>query len=224
MGGIVSRSSVDVVNNIAVDVIQKSLSTCTSNITQEQVIRLRRVRGDVIFDGNFFTQNASLDTKCLLSSVKQAEILTGLTTAITNYAESRGILGLFGNNRSEAETNIRNQLRYSISQETVSEIIHTIRQTFHIDAVDIDGNFIFRNNNINQTAKLTAEAIVNDTQYGKNIANIGNKIQQYAGSDNSFIDTRTLMFYVFIICVAIILFCLISSSLSFGFSYLRKSR
>ena len=214
MGAVFAKSSVDVLNDIAISSTQSVLSECLNSATLEQLIRIKNVKGDVIFNKFNLQQSSSFDATCILNTQLQNNLQTKIANDIANYAESRGpaVLSLFGVSKLDAVTNIKNMLKVNVNQESINRALNTMSQRQGIDIENVGGNVHILNTNVKQSNNFISKTIIENTQYANVINEIGNKIEQKAGSDSNIIDLNKLFGVTSILCFIYFIFLLLLSS------------
>lgn len=210
-----TSSRVNILSNIAIDAVQRTVSECVSSATQSQLISAQYVAGDVDLSGLQMTQGANVQVNCLMQSSKQSEIRESIASAISQYAKAQGpaVLSALGGSESNARINISNRLQTSIKQEDIQKAIASNVQDQKIQFGTIGGNFIMRGATLEQTAKAVAEGIVNSTQVASVIKDLSDAIDQKAEAITSspFADIfeslsamGTTVMIVFILIIALI--------------------
>lgn len=180
--GSTATSRVNVLNNIAITAVQRTISDCVSSATQSQLISASYVAGDVDLSGLQMTQGATVQVNCIMQSSKQSEIRESIASAISQYAKTQGpaVLAALGGSESNARINISNKLATSIRQDDIQKAIASSVQEQKIQFGFIGGNFIMRGATLEQTAKVVAEGIVNSTQVSTVVKEIADTIDQTA--------------------------------------------
>ena len=209
MGAVFVKSSVDVINDMAINILQESIGRCVKNLTQQQIIEVRNVRGDFRAEGINMNQTANVDFQCILSSQNQAQVQEKLINNIINYAQSRNAIGVFG---GDARTYLQNVFKTNIDQKTLQESLYSSAQRQGYKVANIGGSAYFVGLNLNQATNLTAKTIISNSQYADVIRDIGNKIDQQVGP--TYDINNILLFGVFsliILCIICVL-CILSSA------------
>lgn len=180
MGGTQSVNTAEIITDIAVNATQRAINECVGSVSQQQIVQADYVAGTVDLSGVSFTQNASVNMQCALSARKQNEIQSAISSAIAQYAESRGVavLSALGRTRSEAQTNIQNLFTANVTMEDVQTMTTIITQEQRVQFGTIEGDFIMRGATFEQSARIVAEAIVNTSQYNSVINTVSNAVDQ----------------------------------------------
>ncbi len=210
-----SSSRVNVLNNIAIDAVQRTVSECVSSATQSQLISAQYVAGDVDLSGLQMIQGATVQVGCIMRSSKQSEIRESIASAISQYAKTQGpaVLSALGGSESNAKINIANKLQTNIKQEDIQKAIASNVQEQKIQFGTIGGNFIMRGATLEQTARSVAEGIVNSTQVATVIKDVADTIDQkteavtsspFADIFESLSAMGTSVIIVFILIIALI--------------------
>lgn len=179
MGGSSSKSMVSVLNQISMDASMRTIQSCSTSATQDQLMELE-AQGSIVISNVKLTQGVQVNSKCLAQTQKQIELKNDVATAITNFAEASGpaVLGALGASKSEAYANISNILNTNINMDTVQESVTASLQRQKVKAKSTEGRVIVSNLTMEQTAKVWAEAIVSDEQFAKSIVSLASKIDQ----------------------------------------------
>ena len=132
----------------------KSKSTNTSNLTSRNIAEsmsktIQNCQGNtlvsqkVVITGNFnvvknvrMVQGLKISASCALDDKSIAEAQQSVSSAIKQAAESSGsLLGGFGDNESNNSTTIDNEVRATITKETMQNIINnfTATQEFYLN-------------------------------------------------------------------------------------------
>lgn len=187
MGGTESKTTSAIVNEIAMDVAQESISRCIQSATQEQLIAIEGVSKDVVISGTKMRQGSSVNMQCVLSAEMQADIQSKIAQQIAQMAESKGIalLSALGRTKGEASTVIKQMFSASVKQSTVQE---TIMQTFQKQAItvaNVGGKVVVKDTDMDQTLEMTAKAIISSSGYSKTISDIATAIDQSAATEET---------------------------------------
>lgn len=180
MGGTESKSTVEILNSISIDVVQQAISRCVQSATQQQLISARNVAGDVTIEGTSMKQGSTVNMSCAMSASMQSDIQQKVANAIAQYAETEGValLSALGSTRSEAATNIASIFSTRVEQTTLQENVQQTLNSQTIEATDIGGKLVIRNTTMEQTISMVADAIINSSGYSSAISEIANKIDQ----------------------------------------------
>lgn len=180
MGGTTSKNTLDVLNQIALDVAQSNTSRCVATATQQQIIEASNVAGDFILDGATLSQGVSINMDCLLRSDTQAKIQSEISTQIAQYADSQGqaMLSALGKTSAEAAANIKTLFSSSVKLDTLNESITKSLQVQTIRGVNIGGDMIVKNVTMSQTADVVAKALIQSSSYAEVINTVAQAIDQ----------------------------------------------
>lgn len=224
MGNFIGRSSVDVINSKTLEDVKKAISSCVNAITEAQIMALKQMGKEVIIRNNDFSQIGSLNQNCIFSSNIKDNIDNDLATSLVNYAEKRGQLFLIfkTNNKIDAISALDSRFKKVVSQQAINKAISSISKKYDIRVENINGDYIFLDNGINETTTIVAETILNDTGYRSIITDIGTIIQLQAGNDTTELDARRLLIIIGLVILCIIILCCLSSSIGAA-SYYKTS-
>lgn len=123
-GGSKSSSKASIDTSLAVSALASSVMSCTSNTSVLQTF---------VISGNYNVvkntkqvQALKFSASCEQSAQNMADLQAKVANAIANSAEATGsgILSMFGASKSEAETNIKNNVSQEIKQETIQNIVN----------------------------------------------------------------------------------------------------
>lgn len=180
MGGTESKTTVDVLNEMSVDVAQKSVGRCTASTTQAQRIKFGYVGGDFVLKDTTMKQEAALNFKCAMSAAKQSEIQGEIANKIAQFAAAKGpaVLGALGSSTAHAAANIKNKFATTVNTSTLQESVTASRQLQEVGATHVAGDVVIANLDMEQGAKVVAEAIISDRQYQSVIQSAATAIDQ----------------------------------------------
>lgn len=184
MGGTTSKSTFQQLTDISTDVTTKTIMSCSTAATQNQMISLQNVKGDVNISGVNMNQGASINMSCIMSTDMQSQISTQVAAAIAQTAESKGqaVLSALGRTKSEAQTNIQTMIRNNITNVTQSDISASISQSQSITAANVGGNVVIANVSMEQSAKIVAQALMSTSAYQVAINDSATKMDQSSKS------------------------------------------
>jgi hypothetical protein len=187
MGGSSSKTTTDVVTDIAVKAVQKNISRCVVSATQEQLLSVKDVLGNVTISGVRMRQGASVNMNCVMEAVTQSAIQNSIANDIAQWAESQSVavLGALGTSRSEAESNIRNQLMTSSIQDTTQEAFMQAIQKQGVEVAGVSGNVVIGDVSLDQSLEMVAKAMITGTAYSSVVNDVANKVAQTAKSEQS---------------------------------------
>lgn len=185
MGGTSSKSTVNILNKISVDASMRTVQSCSTSASQDQLIELE-TQGSVFITNVKLTQGTQINSKCIAQTQKQLELRNDISAAIAQFAEASGpaVLSALGSSRAEVETTIKNELPLALNMDTIQENITASLQRQKVK-VKTDGNIFVTNLTMEQTAKVWAEAMVSDEQFASSITKIAAKIDQKAEAETT---------------------------------------
>ena len=185
MGGTQSRSTTDILNEMAINVSMDSIMSCTSVATQQQLIELENIEGNVVISDVSMKQGASIDMSCVMKSEKQNQIATDVANAIAQHAESKGqaALSALGNTKSIASANIKTEIQQNITANTEVEMSAHIEQIQKIGVANVSGSVVIKNVSMEQSAEIVARALMQSSAYSSVINESATKIDQVTQSE-----------------------------------------
>lgn len=158
MGGSSSKSSSEIVSRTSVDAIARSIMNCSSNSSFTQTLDISG-SGNTI-QGGKQVQAIKLSAQCAQDSQQIADLQQSVSNALKQVSESQSVslLGALGKSRSEVNSRIENDVRQSITQEAITNIINNsnAEQTIRISG---DNNTV-----VNFTQEQTLEIVFSNTQ------------------------------------------------------------
>ncbi len=182
--GTQSRTTVNVLNEMCTNIIMKSSLSCITQATQNQLMLIANVSGNVDLNNVNLQQGSTIDVNCLMSAEKQTEMAQSAASQMAQYASSQGeaALSALGTTVSDASTNIRNKIQNNIDASTETEIKSALTQNQMIKVVNVGGNVLAQNVSMQQQASLVAKAMVTSKAYSSVINDTADKIDQSAQS------------------------------------------
>lgn len=135
MGGSSSKTSTDIYTSNIVEAMSKTIQNCSGNTTINQ---------QVIIKGNYnvvrnvrIVQGMKLSTSCSLDDKNIAAAQQAVENAIKQQSEAQNValLGALSSSSSRDDTKIRNEVRATITRETVQNIVNNFNATqeFYLD-------------------------------------------------------------------------------------------
>lgn len=177
MGGTQSTSTSETVNNMATNVATKHIMKCATMATQDQMISVE-TSGNII--GNTYNQKQgmSVDMDCVMKVTTQQEIVNDVSSALAQYTASKGdaVLSLLGGSESSANNIIRNNLVTNISNTTGQEMINQMKQKQQ--ATYVGRSMVMNDVNQEQSAEITAKALMETEEYSKVLNAVSNAVDQ----------------------------------------------
>lgn len=180
VGGSKSSSSAELLNQIAISATQSIISRCVTQATQQQLLSVKNVAGNVSMSGVSMSQGASVDVKCMMTAQVQSAIQNQIANDIAQYAQSQSeaFIGALGQSIAEAKVNIQNRLSLAVNQSTLQESFNAAIQDQQIEVANVGGNVIMKDISMAQSLQLTAETLINGTAYSTVINDIANAVDQ----------------------------------------------
>lgn len=212
MGGTQSKSSIDVLNSISSSVTQNIVKSCSTAATQNQLIQIQNVAGDVDLTGTSQKQGTSINSECLFSSNTQADLQNKLAQDLVNKADASGfpIVSALGSTKADAIINLKNQFSSSVNQSDLQQSITTSLQQQQISVANVGGNVIAKGINQDQTSEIVAKSIMQSSGYASVINDLAQKIDQKSTSSESifgnFFSNISSYFLIGMVVVGLIFF------------------
>lgn len=190
MGATESKTLTEVMNEVAVDVVQRTVQNCTTTATQDQLLQVDYVNGNVDISDSTFTQGMSVDMSCMLSDQKTSEIANELATKVVQFAESesRGLLVPPGGTEASAVSDIANDIKTSLTQESVQNSLSVSSQSQKLQFGYVGKNFTAKNVTMSQTMEVVAKSIVNTSMIQSVINKVSNDLDQTSSSKSTGTD------------------------------------
>jgi len=190
MGGTRARNTSDILTDIATDVTQENIASCTTSATQEQILEVTAKGGTVDLSGVKMGQSASVDATCVMSSEMSASIQNDIANAIVQEVTSKGIglLSALGSTSAEAIANIKTQLEQVLNQKTIQQALTSVSQTQKVvltaeSSEGIAGKIIFKDLDMQQGAAIVSKSIISQKGVVDVINAISNKVDQKAAAE-----------------------------------------
>ena len=182
MGGTQSKTTSEILTEIAINVTQENIARCIQAATQDQLIEVHRVAGDVTISGTTMEQGMSVDMQCTMSSEMQSDLQAKIAAAVSQYANAEGIalLSALGSTEATVENDIAGIFDAHVRQTNLQEAVQQSMQKQGVIVTDVGGNAVIRNVSMKQTMEVMAKAIITSSGYTSAIADISNKIDQSA--------------------------------------------
>ena len=151
MGATSSKTISSITNEVAAEVIMKSMQNCTSISEQSQTMN---VTGWAI--GNSQTQKATLNLSCAGNFKMTADVSNQIVSEIQQRAAAEGLAMLTATN-SEADSRMRNLVSSKITTEVVQNSIAMVKQSqgMNVSGVGI-GNAQTQDSDMVQQALMTS--------------------------------------------------------------------
>jgi hypothetical protein len=184
-GGTSSKTTAQVLTEASTQVTADSILSCATVATQEQMIGFYNVQGNVTISNVDMSQGVAVSLSCVMEATKQADIASKVADAIAQTAESKGqaVLSAFGNTRSEASTNIQNQIMSNISANTSQELNVNVSQQQSITAANVGGNVVMTNVTMEQSSSIIAAALMKTSTYSQVINESAAKMDQKSSTE-----------------------------------------
>lgn len=190
MGGTTSKARSEIISNLAISAVQETVQNCVTNATQQQIIDVGYVGGNVDISGSTFKQAMSVDLSCVMNSKNSSEISAAIANVIVQNAnaESEGLLVPPGGTEAEVITDLENNLSVALRQSDIQNSISNVSSEQRITFGYVGGNFIGKNMSFDQTASVIAKSIVSAEKVQSIIASVANDITQVAESKSKGAD------------------------------------
>lgn len=175
-------STANQLTEIATNVAMITANKCITAASQSQLLSIKGIKGDVVLGDTSMSQGYSVNVKCLMTAEKQAELSSNISSAFTQFAESKGesVLSALGGTSSEVGTNIHNKLTSNIDASSYSELSTKLIQQQELSVEDVDGNVVMKGVTLDQQAKLVAESVIDSKAYTSTINDLAFTIDQTA--------------------------------------------
>lgn len=185
MGGSSSKSSITKVTDIAFKAVNRNIQSCVGAASQNQIIKLQNIHGDINLSGVKQKQGVTINMKCAFSNDMQNQIQNQIAADISNHVQSKGgDITALAKSSSKTETTIKNILKTSIHNETLSEQVASTLQAQTVSIADVGGNVIASGLTQEQGAQVISQAIVDTAQYTGALHKITDTVDAEAKSEN----------------------------------------
>jgi len=180
MGGSSSKTTAELLNEVAITATQRTISSCVSHATQEQLLSVLNVSGNVTMTGITMSQGASVDMQCIMSAQMQSDIQSNIASEIAQFAssQSEAFIGVLGESEAEATVYVKNALSIGVVQEAIQSEFNSALQKQTANFINIDGNLVVSDVTIAQTMEMTARTLITGTSYSSVISDIAEKVDQ----------------------------------------------
>lgn len=226
MGGTESKTTIDILNEVALNVVSEQTNRCVTTSTQQQINEFSNIGGDLVIDGLNQKQYSTINATCLINNLQNTDVQQKLANELINKAETLGNILTLGKNKAEAISNIKNKINVAVKNSITNESITSSYQVQGQKVQNIGGNVYFTNVSQEQSSELIAKNIIGSSQISSVINDIGNAVDQSASSktkgliDFSFDSlfngiSKTIIYSLIIIAIVILGCCLISCGFSF---------
>lgn len=187
-----ASSSTNIIKSITESITKVSNETIQKAIVEQNqslIIRIQDVQGDVIIDGNKFTQIASVDVSALSASLSSSESQNQLDVELAQMAKAV-ISGLNLLNFSFSTNNIDMLIKSCIDIKNVAiqACMVNIKQNINVDVSNVDGDVKLLNTKTNQVAKSINNCVQEAANSSTTFQDITQKINQSAISETVGLD------------------------------------
>jgi hypothetical protein len=204
MGAHQTKNSVDIVNEVIIDVVVSSMNKCTNELVTTNHVK---IRGFSFF--TWFSQSGELNVKCIQSSKISSDMATTMATKIQQVAKETGIALNPSYDKSEntykLANHIQTNLKLDLSNKCNSKIINT-------NDIDVDGFVIGnRTSQIIKAVSVCIQTAVQDSKISNDIvADASQTADVVVNSPFDFLTNiwtvAIVGFFIVIIVVAYFLF------------------
>jgi len=174
--GTSASALIKVLNETAIESIQKSVNRCVMNATQEQLIEVSNVLGDVQIGNINMKQGAAVNMLCVASTEMRAAIDAQMISDLTSALEAKGESLLPGSTSTESENEIKNIFKAKLTQELTQESIQQSLQRQGVKVGNVGGNVIIRDITMEQTLSMVATTIFTSAGYSEAVTEIANRV------------------------------------------------
>lgn len=202
MGPRLSKTTIDIVNEIAPEVIIQHAQNCNASVSQNMQYTNT---GFSLFSSR--EQTASINLSCLANFQMNANIIADIANKIQQTAESEGIalLDALTTSKSEANLKLRNIIAPKITSEVVQRAAINVSQNMQTAnmGVELGSNYV-------QSVDVVVQAIMHEIANTGVAVEIDNNTSQKSSSKSknplSFLSEIATLWVVFflVIIVAII--------------------
>lgn len=162
MGGSESKTTVNHISEQISKVAMETVQSCEVSSQQKQKVRI--INTGFRFWGSYkVEQQTDISNECFSDVKKQTELQNKVFQKIAqaSTASGVGILSAFGASKSEAETNLRNTIKNSVTMKNIQRSYTEIRQEQEVDVIT-PGVSIVEKVELTQGAKVFAMATLKE--------------------------------------------------------------
>jgi len=166
------------INESTINMVSKAINKCVVSISQSQMINLKS-KGSISISNSDFTQNASINSECLLQAERQADIKREFVNDIMNQivTKNKKLIGIMGGgSKSLTRSRIENRLNTSINNLDMQESINKVVNSINLKSVSLEGNIVIEGVTLSQGAKIYAKSILQTRQFTTIVEELNNLI------------------------------------------------
>lgn len=185
MGGTSSKSTVDMLNETAINVSSSVIQNCTGVASQQQSLDYTTA-GDFVGGDINQSMTASINMSCVMNSQTQTDIASKVGAQLAQAAEAKGqaVLSGLGSTTSEVATKITNRITANISNQTQQDTLAAIQQKQSVK-VNAGGNITLGNVTQAQSATIVATALMQSSAYSSVINELAAHIDQTSSASEA---------------------------------------
>jgi hypothetical protein len=180
-GGSSSKSKATLNTSLAINALTQNIMNCSSNAMMAQELL---VSGDYNVITGRQLQTLHLSADCSQSAQNVTDLQQQVSSLLSNAANAQNVavLGILGKSNSDVETSITNDVKQSITQQTLADIVNTVNIQ---QKILISGNSNIVNFTQEQTSQLVYTAAQNAINNLKSVQAINNALSQKSDSSVS---------------------------------------
>lgn len=218
MGGVESKNITHDINTIVKHLMMKSMSECMESVDSTTNIAIDKVKDDVEITHIHVDQNDSVNIKCALDAVKNANIGNKLKDELKKYSNTKGeaVLDSMSNEDAENVEEITESITDDINNVDETTLNERIKLAVNLSIKDITGHVKIEDIDIHQTTKLIAENIMDISDMAEDVDDISKIINDSTVTEESDLFTSIFgslgkiltnpLFIIGILAVAVIVF------------------
>jgi len=184
MGGTVSKSTSEMINDMATNVLTSTLMNCMTTATQNQLLQFSNIKGNLDINSSNLTQASTFDVSCILSATNTQDMSNSIANVIAQVAESKGqaALSALGNTKADIVSDISNKISNNITNMSKTDVVNILTQGQQFVVDGITGNVTLANVSLSQQATVVSRAIVTSSAIASVVNSASSKIDQTAKS------------------------------------------
>lgn len=190
MGGTTSKTTREELYDITTKALSKVTQKCFSSASNEQIMKVENVKGDVNITDTSFHQYAVIDMTCLLNTLKDTNVQQQLASTVIQDAESKGIglVSALGNTKAEAISALHSKFQQNTQVITESNVQNIITNKQKMEVVNIEGNVTISRSKFKQTSDISMRAVIDNTEMSTTLTDIATSSDQKSKSteENAF--------------------------------------
>lgn len=172
-GDVTSTATSTNLNQLCIDSITKSIASCTSSSTQNQLLQFSNIKGNIDINSSSLSQGATFDVSCILSSNKNAEISNNLSTVISQFAASKNAsIPTINGTDTKTQSDLANKISNKLSNVTETQLSAVLAQNQSVIIDNVTGNIALKDVKMDQQASLIAKSLLTASDVSNIISDV----------------------------------------------------